>query len=421
MRALKRPLALAAALAMCGACVAATPPAARNSNAGGSVGRGSGNTGSGGGGTDQPETHCAIPATSRDFTSVNPDDAGVEPKAVKQVVDTIAPQLTTSFRIYRHDCLIGKTLLDDGTRNEPQQFFSMTKTVVSLLVGKAVMMGKLSLDDPIGKYLPEADAAHGAITVRELLTQSSGLTFAWANDLLGSLGDSVKTALSLPFAHKPGTYFEYAQTTVTLLGVVVQRATGEDLQSFADTELFRPIGITHHDWYWARDEKGNTHGYAWLVMTPIGAARLGELVLHRGDWNDTQVVDSAYIDEMGQPTPTNGGYGLLTPTNKGIGGWTSFGRHSFAGRRLPSAPADMVQFSGFLEQSIYIVPSLDMVIVRFGVSANDGWDYNMFRKLTPAVRGVQYQDPGPFVKGPDDFTLEQIINFPLLIQQIFAA
>ncbi|MFN8037181.1 MAG: serine hydrolase [Acidimicrobiia bacterium] len=418
MRGWVRGFGVVMVVALGGACVAAPPPPARD------VGGAHGDHGDHGGGAEggshgRPSPRCALPGTGGDFTAANPADEGVDPTIVGKVIDAIAPQLTTSFRIYRHDCLVGRTLLDDVTARQPQQFFSMTKTVVSLLVGKAISMGRLRLDDPIGRYLPEADAAHGAITVRQLLTQTSGLTFAWANDLLGSIDDSEKTALSLPFAHQPGTYFEYAQTTVTLLGIVVQRAVDEDLQAFADTELFGPIGITHRDWSWARDGKGATHGYAWLLMTPIAAARLGELVLHRGAWNGDPVIDAAYIDEMGKPTPTNGGYGLLTPTNAGIGGWTSFGRHWFAGRRLPAAPADTVEFSGFLDQAIFVVPSLDLVVVRFGIAAREGWDYELFRTLTPAVRGVHYVDPGPFVPGPSDVPFEQLVNVPLLLRQIF--
>jgi CubicO group peptidase (beta-lactamase class C family) len=230
------------------------------------------------------EARCALPAAGTDFAAANPDATGVKTDAVQHAIDVIAPMLTTSMRVYRHGCLIGKTNIDDAEKNEPQQFFSATKTVVSLLAGRAVTLGKLSVDDPIGKYLPEADAAHGAITVRELLTQTSGMRFAWANDLLTSIKDGEREALNLPLVHEPGTYFQYAQTTITLLGIVVERAVGQDLRTFATTNLFEPIGIEPGTWKWERDGVGHTHGYAWLMMTPIAMGKLGTLVLHNGAW-----------------------------------------------------------------------------------------------------------------------------------------
>ncbi len=365
-------------------------------------------------------SHCALPAAGADFSAHNPSDAGVDPAAVKRVLDWLGPKATTSLRIYRHRCLIGQTQFDANSKNQEQQFFSMTKTVVSLLVGRAVTLGALDLDDPIAKYLPEADAAHGAITVRELLQQNSGLAFAWANDLLGSLNDSLETMLMLPFAHEPGTFFEYAQTTVTALGVVVERAVGRDLQEFARDDLFRPIGIEDNEWTWARDKAGHTHGYAWLMMTPVAAARLGTLALDHGRWGRKRIITRDYIDEMSVPSSSNQGYGLLTPTNVGEGGYTSFGNNRYEGHRVASAPLDTYFFSGFLDQAIYVVDSLDLVIVRFGVTAPVSWDCEMFRMLMPGVRGAHWTDPGSCPRAPDGVKIEQLIDLPLLIQQIFA-
>ena len=104
--------------------------------------------------------------------------------------------------MYRHDCLVGQSGADTDTRFVPAGLWSATKGIVSMLVGRAVQMGRLSVDDPIGRYLRDVDAAHGAITIEQLLTQSSGLAFHWAND--GSAaGDGDWVAfhtMALPFA-----------------------------------------------------------------------------------------------------------------------------------------------------------------------------------------------------------------------------
>lgn len=370
---------------------------------------------------EPPERTCELPAEGAPFTEANPADVGIDPAVAKAVTDTVAAKLTTSFRIYRHGCLVAKNLLDESVKDTPLPYFSMTKTVVSLAVGRAIELGALELNDPIGKFVPQADAAHARITVYQLLTQTSGLRFAWGNDLLGSINNGVGSALSMPSVYEPGTKFQYAQTTVSLLAYVVGRAVGRDFQDFTRTELFEPIGIRRSEWVWERDATGNTHGYAWLSMTPSATARLGFLVMENGAWDGEQLISSTYIHEMGEGTDQNESYGYLMPTNRGDGGYTSFGNQRFEGPRNAAAPRDTVNFSGFLDQSIAVIPSLDLVIVRLGFPAGAGWEFEMFRQLMPGVSGIDYDDPGPFVDTPIEVPIEQIIDFPLLISAIVAA
>lgn len=80
--------------------------------------------------------------------------------------------------MYRHGCLAGKSERDPLVETVPAPLASSSKGVFSLVLGRAVTLGKLKLDDPIGKYLPEADPEHGALSVRTLLNQNSGLKFS---------------------------------------------------------------------------------------------------------------------------------------------------------------------------------------------------------------------------------------------------
>ncbi|MFN8050340.1 MAG: serine hydrolase domain-containing protein [Acidimicrobiales bacterium] len=351
--------------------------------------------GDGGSARGVGDRRCGLPAPGQDFEAVDPASAGVAPDAVRNAIARLAPQFTVSLRIYRHDCLIGQTVNDAVADTRPAELFSMTKSVVSLAVGRAVSIGRLGLDDPIGRHLPGLDAAHAAITVRQLLTQTSGLRFAWVNDLAGSAEDSVGEAMSMPFAHPPGTYFEYAQTTVSTLALVVGRAVGQDFQAFVQQELFGPVGIRPGTWSWWRDGVGNTHGYAWLRMLPPDMARLATLVLHRGVWNGRRLIDESYIRQMSAGTATNPGYGFLTQPNEGA--WYI---DTFAGVRrdhheVPSAPADLLQFSGFLEQATFVVPSLDLVVVRFGLPPGANWKYHLFANLLAGIDGARAVSPGP--------------------------
>lgn len=338
---------------------------------------------------------CGLPGRGEDWTRVPPDAVGVDPGAVANAIARLAPQFTLSLRVYRHDCLIGETANDAIAGSKPAELFSMTKSVLALVTGRAVELGALSVDDPIGRYLPGLDAAHAAITVRQLLTQTSGLRFAWVNDLLGSTEDSVGQAMSMPPMHPPGATFEYAQTTLTTLALVVERAVGVDFQEFVQRELFGPIGIAPGEWSWWRDGAGRTHGYSWLRLRPSDMARLGALVLHDGEWAGRRLIGAAYLDDLATGTPSNPGYGYLSQNN--ASDWYT---DTFAGVRrehhlVPSAPADLVQFSGFLEQATFVVPSLDLVVVRFGLPPGANWKFHLFANLLPGIAGAEAVTPGP--------------------------
>lgn len=338
---------------------------------------------------------CAVPAAGDDWTRATPESVGVDGAAVRDAIARLAPQFTASLRVYRRGCLIGETANDAVTASEPAELFSMTKSVMALVVGRAVEVGALDVDDPIGRHLPGLDAAHAAITVRQLLTQTSGLRFAWLNDLMGSTEDSVGQAMAMPFAQPPGGSFVYAQTTVTVLGAVVEAAVGADLQAFAQAELFGPIGIEPGSWSWWRDDAGHTHGYAWLRLRPPDMARLAHLVLSDGVWEGRRLVGAGYLDEMTSGTAANPGYGFLAQNNA-----TPWYIEGFGGARrdhhlIPSAPADLVQFSGFLEQATFVVPSLDLVVVRFGLPPGSNWKFHLFERLVRAMPEARAVQPGP--------------------------
>jgi CubicO group peptidase (beta-lactamase class C family) len=371
------------------------------------LGRGGSSGGAGGSGSTVVPvvaggpTRCADPAGG-DFQWADPADVDLDPSAVRQAVDYATRTLAASVRVYRHDCLVAESGADTNTRYVPAGLWSATKGIVAVLVGRAVRMGRLSVDDPIGRYLPEADAAHGAITVRQLLTQTSGLAFHWANDVDAGAGDSVAYTLALPFAHPPGEYFEYAQTTVTLLGAVVEAAVGQDLQAFADEQLFTPLGIPRRRWSWQRDVAGHTIGYAALAMAPIDLARVGTLLEHDGRWGDRQLLDPGYVAAMRSASPANPGYGFLVWTNQGD--WfitpSSLARRTKQRPWLGSAPRDLFGLSGMFDQYVWVVPSLDMVIVRTGFFGPSNWSHEFFRILMRGVRDAHVPDPGPLPEEP---------------------
>ena len=357
---------------------------------------------------------CEQPTADGEFERVDPERVDLRADAVAEAIEYATAKGGQSVRVYRHDCLVGTGGWDPLTEASLLPAWSMTKGVVSVVAGRAVTLGLLDVDAPIGRYLDGLDEAHAAITVRHLLTQTSGLRFAWANDLNAAATlDSARRVLTRPFEAEPGTKFIYAQTTVTALVSVVQAAVGEDFQAFADREVFRRIGIERHEWHWERDVVGTTQGFAFLSMTPKGFARIGSLLGDGGRWRGEPLIDPEYIRQGATGTPVNPGYGFLWRTNHGPDGVPGPLQDPEL-VSMSAAPEDTFYLSGLFEQNVIVVPSLDLVIVRMGLpeqifgdpmgevkGRRPDWDHRFFRILLSGVTDVALADPGEWVPPPE--------------------
>lgn len=335
--------------------------------------------------------------------------------ALERAVSYATARGAQSVRIYRHGCLIARGGNDWFTERQRLPAWSMTKGVVSTVVGRAERLGLVSVDDPIGQYIGGLSPEVAALTVRNFLTQTSGLRMAWVNDLWAAgTTDSVADVLARPFQAEPGSTFLYAQTAVTVLVAIVEAAAGEDLQEFAQRELFEPIGIERSDWFWDRDGSGRTQGFAWLDMTPIAWARLGHLLLGEGRWGDRQLLDPSYVAQGATGTDANPAYGFLWWVNSGDWGVDSgFPAYEEAeGQKWPGLPADTFAYSGLFDQDMIVIPSLDMVVVRMGLppqlfgdplgespGLRPDYAWRFHRLLMQSVLDVDVPDPGPWIYG----------------------
>ncbi len=359
-----------------------------------------------------------------------PAAVGMDGTVVQHALDYVVAKGSQSIRVYRHGCLVGTGANDASVDWVPLPAWSMTKGVVSLLVGRAVQMGKLHVDDPIGRYLHVDDPRKAALTVRQFLNQTTGLRLAWASDLneAGSM-DSVEMLLQRPFEAVPGTKFNYAQTAVTALAAVVQAAVGEDFQTFAQQELFGPIGIERSAWEWGRDSAGNTQGFAWLAMAPPAFGRLGRLLLQDGRWGDRQLIGSDYIAQARKGTEANPCYGFLWRNNDGTRcGQTGpvLGLETDT-NWMPTLPTDAYALAGMFDQLVLVIPSLDMVVVRMGLPHQmlpDPWGdidgekpsmtWRFFRSLMSGVTDVDVPDPGEWTpQAPEQVDWLHIFEVPV--------
>jgi CubicO group peptidase (beta-lactamase class C family) len=306
--------------------------------------------------------------TAQPWVIADPAQAGMDPALLTRAA-------TNASRIPRFRGLLvarnGTPVLEryfGGTgANTDFDVRSVTKSVVSTLVGIALAEGRLrSLDATVGEYLgaPYAlDAADGAVTIRQLLTMSSG--YAWNDDtdynpwILSR--DHVQFLLDRPRNGPPGG-FTYNSAAVHLLGVVLQAATQTPLNAYARERLFQPIGVDSARWEVL--DNGTVNGGSGIHLTGRDLVRFGQLVLQQGRSGDSQVVPEGWTLEMTAPRYTwHNRYGPQAGVTYGYLWWVADG-----------APVPAYFAWGFGGQFIYVVPSLQLVVVTTtdwqGISAD---------------------------------------------------
>ncbi|MFI0469688.1 serine hydrolase domain-containing protein [Saccharopolyspora sp. 5N102] len=389
-------------------------------------------------GTAEPQ-RCALHADGEAPPTTTPAQVNMDAAKLREAIEFATAGNRLSVQVYRHNCLVGGSELNPVTAELPWNVWSSTKSVTAMLTGIAYTQGKIELDASIGKYLPPGpgwgDAQHRAITVRQLLTQASGLEQSVGAEAASSgagLDSSVvKQALALPVVHEPGIHFAYGQRPVDLLAHGVERAVGEDLQAYAQRNLFGPIGISSSDYVWLRDRAGNTYGFANLYLKPRDFARLGLLMVNNGSWRGTQLISPEYIAKATTPSKTNACHGFLFWLNHApCIGPSVPSRHVYPQAPLAGMPSDGYAMVGFLRQNNFIVPSLGLVVTWTGVLGDHSLDpatalsvspnselvHGFLRILGQAFTDVSLPDPGPYQHEHNfDFQPEQFADPRLLL------
>jgi CubicO group peptidase (beta-lactamase class C family) len=192
----------------------------------------------------------------------------------------------------------GRPLLEryyhGATAAQPFQTHSVTKSVVSLLVGIAIAEGRLpGLDGKLTQLLAVprgADPRVRRITLRHLLTMTAG----WPDRPIRGR-NVVRALLMRRLARAPGTVWEYDSGSSHLVSAILSRATRRSAAAYAQAKLFDPLGV--QPLQWPADPQGVTSGGAGLVVRARELALLGELVRRGGAWSGDQLVPEAWITE----------------------------------------------------------------------------------------------------------------------------
>jgi len=336
-----------------------------------------------------PPGDCGIPVARDDgwpIASVN-DDKLVDRDALCRMADRL---VASSANV--HAVLVargGKLVFEryfkgsdeiNGRRVEsvtfdadtPHNIKSATKSVASLALGIAMDRGLIrSVNEPIFSFFPELSDLRSPekdrIQLVHALTMTMGLKWVEAipsneddNDevRMHMASDPCRYVLGLPATAPAGQEYLYNTGALTLVSAIVRKATGRPLDEFARETLFQPLGITSVEWVRV---KGDSDAGGGLRLRPRDMAKIGQLVLAGGRWNDNEIVSKTRIETS------------TTPKIEATGG-QFYGYLWFLGRSLPNGRE--VHWDGALGrggQSIRIVPELDLVVV---VTAGYYQDYS---------------------------------------------
>jgi hypothetical protein len=200
-----------------------------------------------------------------------------------------------------------------GTDEHTMQ--SVSKTVTSAIIGIAMTRGdfKAPLSTPVLHYFDESkvknlDARKRRMTLRDLLTMTTGLDWnedlpyddpSNPSDLMEAADDWVQFVVDRPMKDEPGTVFAYSSGATELLAYIFERETGADIEHYAHTHLFEPLGI--HDYFWKRTPLGVVDTEGGLYLRAEDLAKIGLLYLNDGRWNGRRLMTSDWIKESLTP------------------------------------------------------------------------------------------------------------------------
>lgn len=295
-----------------------------------------------------------------------------------------------SFLVAYGDTILFEEYWGEHGPEETSNSFSMSKSIVSLLVGIALDEGKInSMDDPVADYLPEFNDDKKDITLRHVLTMSTGLS--WSESYISPFCDVAELYFDTDdrdlalnrrtIESKPGLTWKYQSGDTQILVYILEIATGMSISEYASEKLWKKMGA-ESDAFWSLtgDESSSEKGFCCFYSTSRDFLRLGKLVNHRGNWNGEQLVSEEYMDEFCTLVPLDKRNGK--PNNVyGLQYWIYTGM-----------PFEVTYFRGMSGQYIISIPEKDLVIVRTGNGTDKVWE-NTEEKKDDALEGHRAELP----------------------------
>ena len=296
-------------------------------------------------------------------------------KNLDSLISMLDQSGSVAFLVIKDDSLRFEKYWGSAGTGSTTNSFSMAKSITSLLVGCAIRDGYIDgVEQDVFDFIPEIKQTEGfeSVKIKHLLEMSSGLS--WLENYKRPISVTAKAyygtnlqnlTLSREFVNPPGLAYKYQSGNTQILGILLERAVGESVSSYAGRSLWSRIGA-EKDALWTLDYNGGVEKvFCCFNSNARDFAKIGLLMLNRGRVGDRVVVDETYVDWLlSKPKLMDGDdrFGRLgTTVDYYSNSW-------WVGRVLDK---DIFYARGFLGQYIVVIPEINVVFVRLGKKENE--------------------------------------------------
>ena len=271
---------------------------------------------------------------------------------------------TKSFLVIKNDSILFEKYYDGHKQTDISNSFSVAKSIVTSMMGKAIMEGKIkSLNQPVSDFFEEYnDGIASELTVGDLASMSSGMK--WSEKYYSVINitsesyftdDLRSVILRQEIENKPGQAFRYSSGDTQLLAMVIEKATGTSLSDYLSQKFWSPMGAeTLALWQIDSKESGMEKAYCCIAATARDFARFGKLYIDKGKWGDTEILDSSFVELSLKPVFDDSPF-------YGYGWWL----YEYEGKKV-------FTMNGHQGQFIISFPDENIIIVRQGDFNNEG-------------------------------------------------
>jgi CubicO group peptidase (beta-lactamase class C family) len=291
---------------------------------------------------------------------------------------------SVAFVVLKNDSIVYEQYWDQYMENSLINSFSVAKSIVGILTGVAVQKNLFSLEDPVGKYIPEFQNGNNSkLKIRHLITMSSGLNWDESyNSLFSKTTEAYygtnleKLVTKLKVVEEPGKIFRYMSCNTVLLSMIISKTSGKTISEFASEYLWKPIGAAQPA-YWSLDHHdGLEKSYCCFYSTARDFARIGKLYLDSGKWNGKEIVSADFVNESVSPN------GCIDETGARV---DYYGYHWW----MTNYDIHKIFYArGILGQYIIVIPDEKIVIIRLGKKRGEKVAGNRYSDMVAYTSGV---------------------------------
>jgi len=272
--------------------------------------------------------------------------------------------------ILQNEEIVFETGQNGHAQNEQHRLYNASESFWGLLAVAADSDELLDLDEPVAFTIPEFASEPGKreMRIRQLLNFTSGLEAGVQALRTDRTPNLYERAIALEMLYRPGERFQYGPSHLFVFAEVLRRklaSRGDDPLDYLEQRILDPIGLAVADW--DRDDAGNPDVAFGAKVAAREWAKLGVLLKNRGSWQREETVAEEAVAAAFEDSSASPEYVLTLWRNgagKNAGGSSSRSREAPA--FYPDGLPDMMVAAGVGNQRLYVIPSLDLVVVRFG-------------------------------------------------------